>query len=80
MANLSKFIHSRSGRIVSSVILGLGLASLFRKLCNGGSCVVYKGVPITEISGKVFQYNDKCYTFTAIPVTCDKTKQIVDFA
>ncbi len=80
MANLGKFIHSQSGRYISSVILGLGLASLFKRICNGGDCVIYKGIPANEIVGKVFQYNDKCYEFIPIPTTCDNTKQIIEFA
>ena len=78
--NLSKFIHTKSGKILASVILGLGLASLFRKICRNGNCIIYRAPPIEDIIGKVFEYNDSCYMFEAIAVTCDKTKQIVEFA
>ena len=78
--NLSKFIHTKSGRILASLILGLGLASLFRRVCRKGGCIIYKAPPIDDIIGKVFEYNDDCYIFEPFAVTCDKTKQIVEFA
>jgi hypothetical protein len=78
--NLSKFIHTKSGKILASVILGLGLASLFRKICRNGNCIVYKAPPFEDIIGKIFEYNDECYIFEAVAVNCDKTKQIVEFA
>ena len=80
MANLGKFIHSKTGNVMSSIILGIGLATLFRKICNNGKCVIYKGPPIDEIVGKVFEYNDKCYSFIPVPVMCDNSKQIIHFA
>ena len=78
--NQSKFIHTKSGRIVSSIILGLGLASLFKKICKDKSCIIYKAPPASEIIGNVFEYNDKCYIFEAIPTSFDKTKRVVEFA
>jgi len=78
--NLGKFIHTKSGRIISSAILGIGLASLFRKICNGKNCIIKKAPPVNEIVGKIFEYNDKCYIFEPVAVTFDKTKNIVEFA
>lgn len=78
--NLSKFIHTKSGKVVSSIILGLGLASLFRRICNKGNCIIYKAPPFDDIVGKIFEYNDSCYVFEPISVTCDNKKQIVEFA
>jgi hypothetical protein len=78
--NLSKFIHTTTGGYLSSVILGIGLSCLFRKLCKNGDCIIYKAPPSTDILGNIFEYNDKCYVFEAVPTTFDKTKQVVEFA
>jgi len=78
--NLSKFIHTSSGRFISSILLGLGLSSLFRKICKTSDCIIYKAPPHGEIIGNIFEYNDKCYIFEAIPTTFDKKKRIVEFA
>ena len=43
---LSKFVHSEIGRYLMSIILGLGLATFFRKMCNGKNCVISKAPPL----------------------------------
>ena len=53
--NLSKFIHTTTGGYLSSVILGIGLSCLFRKLCKNGDCIVYKAPPSTDILGNIFE-------------------------
>ena len=78
--NLSKFIHTSSGRFISSILLGLGLSSLFRKICKKDDCVIYRAPPHQEIIGNTFEYNNKCYIFEAIPTTFDKRKRIIEFA
>ena len=80
MINLSKFIDSQSGKIVASVILGLGLATLFRRACNGKNCILYKAAPLDEVIGKIFRYNGKCYKFNPTQAKCDTSKQILEFA
>lgn len=78
--NLSKFIHTNSGRFISSILLGLGLSTLFKKICKNNNCLIYKAPPHGEIIGNTFEYNNKCYIFEAIPTTFDKSKRVVEFA
>ncbi len=33
-------IHSGSGQIIISILLGLGLSTLFKRACNNRSCIV----------------------------------------
>ena len=40
--NLRRLIYSDIGRIIISILLGLGLATLFRKVCNDRNCLVFK--------------------------------------
>jgi len=77
---IRRLLYSDFGKIMISILLGLGLASLFRKVCNDRNCLVFKGPKMSEISGKIFQYGDKCYTYTEKPQTCDEGKKIVPFA
>ncbi len=37
--HLSKFFHTTTGKYLMSIILGLGLASLFRKVCKDKNCL-----------------------------------------
>ena len=77
---LEKFFNSKSGKIIISVILGLGLASLFRKVCNDRNCLVFKAPEIKKIENQVFEFDDKCYKFNKKATKCDNNKKIVDFA
>ena len=46
---LNKFLHTHSGKYIMSVILGFGLATLFRTVCKGKNCLLFKAPPMDEI-------------------------------
>ncbi len=51
---------------IISVILGLGLATLFNRACTGDGCVIYqlpKGKTPEMIENNTFSINDKCYKY-----------------
>jgi hypothetical protein len=77
--NFKRLLYTDSGRIVISIILGIGLATLFRKVCADGSCTVYKGPVIGEMDEKIYKHNNKCYTYKPNSVSCDSSKRILDF-
>lgn len=77
--HLSKFIESQTGKIVMSILLGVGLATLFRKACTGKNCVVNYAPPLDEIDDKIYKFNDKCYKLQKSAVKCNHKKQIVNF-
>jgi hypothetical protein len=77
---LAKFFHSETGKHMLSIILGLGLASLFRTVCKDKNCMIFKAPPLEEIKDKVYKYNDKCYAYNPVATKCDAGKKIVEFA
>ena len=77
---LSKFVHSELGRYLMSVILGLGLATFFRKMCTGKNCVISKAPPLEEIQDKIYKFDNKCYKLEKNAETCVKEKKTVAFA
>jgi len=77
---LAKFFHSETGKHMLSIILGLGVASLFRVVCKDKNCIVFKAPPLEDIKGKVYRYNDKCYNYNPVSTKCDANKKIVEFA
>jgi hypothetical protein len=77
---LSKLFHTKTGKIVLSILLGLGLATLFRTVCKDKNCIVFKAPPLEEIQGKTYKYDNKCYQYTPKSAKCDKSKTIVSFA
>ena len=76
---LDKFVHSATGRYVMSVLLGIGLATIFRKTCVGKDCVTYNAAPAEEIDGQTYKFDNKCYTLEKNTVNCDKKKRIYSF-
>jgi hypothetical protein len=61
-----------------SLLLGFGLAAIFRPLCKGPECLVLRGPPVSKIRGSVYQFGSKCVEFNAKPVECPKQGEIVD--
>lgn len=78
--NLKRLIYSDVGRIVISIILGLGLATLFRKVCNERNCLVFHAPDIKKIKNQIFKFKNKCYKFEEEIEKCDPHKKIVEFA
>lgn len=79
MLNLEKFVHSKTGKIMMSLILGLGLASLFRKVCKHRECVAFHAPPLEKIINQTFRDGDKCYKFTPVATKCNSNKKIITF-
>jgi hypothetical protein len=74
--HLSKLINTKMGKMVASVLLGFGLASLFRTLCKNKSCVTFVSPPLDEIDHQIYQHGDKCYTYSSAPVKCNGKKSV----
>ena len=76
-----RLIYSKFGKVVISILLGLGLATLFRKVCNERNCMVFKAPELKEIKDKTFKFDNKCYKYEESAASCKNTnKKIVDFA
>lgn len=77
--NFKLILYSNTGKIIISVILGLGIACLFHKACKDKECITFSGPVISNIDGKIFQHDGKCYTYKAKTVKCDSTKKTIEF-
>jgi hypothetical protein len=78
MVHYGKFIHTRTGRIIMSVLLGFGLASLFRSVCKGKNCIEFQGPPSDFMDkDKIYSFDGKCYTYSKTMTKCNKSKRIV---
>jgi hypothetical protein len=76
--NFKRLLYTPIGRIFISILLGLGLATLFRKACVDKNCIVFHGPVITEFDGKIYKHGEKCYSYSMASAKCDRTKRIVD--
>jgi hypothetical protein len=77
---LFKFVHSESGRIIMSIILGIGLATFFRQMCSGKNCTVTKAPPLEEIDDKIYKFDGKCYKLEKSAQQCNTNKKVYNFA
>jgi len=73
--HLEKFINSKEGKYLMSMLLGLGLASLFRTICKGSKCNIIKAPPMEEIDGQIYKFDGKCYEIQPTPIKCDSKKK-----
>jgi hypothetical protein len=67
---IKKVMNDRMGSVIISVILGLGLAALFRRACSGGSCVVIKAPNREDLKKYVYKVDDDCFKYTPYVVAC----------
>jgi len=77
---LDKFVHSHTGKIIMSIILGIGLATFFRAVCKGRHCKVISSPPIEEIEDQTYKFNEKCYKFQKNAIDCKINKNTVKIA
>ena len=71
---LYDFIHSSASRVVFGIIMGLGLASLFRKTCHGRNCMVFKAPDMAETKKYTFKYDGKCFNYNVNSARCDDSR------
>ena len=77
---LRRLIYGDVGKVVVSIILGLGLATLFRKVCKDRDCIIFKAPDIKKIQNQIFKFDKKCYKFEENIEKCNNNKKIVEFA
>jgi len=77
--NISRLLNSKYSKYILSFIIGLGLATLFRRVCDKKNCIDFKAPPVEEIKDKEYKYDNRCYSFKHTAVKCDHSKKIIHF-
>jgi hypothetical protein len=77
--HFGKFLHSERGKIIMSILLGLGLASLFRTVCKDNNCLIFHAPPLDEFKDKIYRNNGKCVKYVPIATKCSLNSKIVTF-
>jgi hypothetical protein len=78
--NFKRLLNNTIGQIFISILLGLGLATLFRKACTDKNCIVFNGPVINEIDGKTYKFGEKCYQYKLQAAKCDSKKRVIEIA
>jgi hypothetical protein len=78
--NFKRLLNTPIGTVFISILLGLGLATLFRKVCTDRDCINFNGPVISEIDGKTYKFGEFCYKYKLMPSKCDSMKKVVNIA
>ena len=77
---LKRLLYSKYSKVIISILLGIGLSTIFRKICNERNCLKFVAPNFNEIKGKTFKHNNECYKFQEKQATCNKEKKQVSFS
>jgi hypothetical protein len=77
--HFGKFVHTENGKIIMSMLLGLGLASLFRTVCKGKNCLVFYAPPLDQFKDKIYKSGNKCVKYNPVASNCDLNAKIINF-
>jgi hypothetical protein len=77
--NLGRFVHTETGKVLMSVLLGFGLASLFRTVCKDHNCLVFHAAPLDDFKDKTYKSNGKCFKYSPIATKCSLNTKTVTF-
>lgn len=75
-----KLFRTDTGMTIMSILLGIGLATLFRKGCDGISCIKFKAPSLENIKKNVYKYGNNCFKYEMESNGCDSNKKSIDFA
>jgi hypothetical protein len=69
---VKKVLQSQAGSILISVLLGLGLAAMFRRACSGDGCLVIKAPNLSEVQKHLYKVESDCYKYTPEVIPCPR--------
>lgn len=69
---LEDILNSHMGQILISVILGLGLATVFKKVCTGQNCIVVQSPDIKEINKFYYKIDADCFKYSPYVTECQE--------
>lgn len=68
--NVAALLATRLGAIMVSILLGLGLATIFRRVCKGEGCRVVKAPKASQIDGRTYRIDHDCFRYVPFDVPC----------
>lgn len=77
--HFGKFLHTERGKIIMSIILGFGLASLFRTVCKDNNCIIFRAPPLDEFKDKIYKNGEKCIKYVPVATKCSLNAKTVTF-
>ena len=75
--NYANMLRSDNGKLIISIIIGLGLAALFHQACKDRNCVIITAPSIQQVHGNIFKHKGKCYKFKSKEAKCTNKEHMV---
>lgn len=77
--NLGRFVHTETGKVLMSLLLGFGLASLFRTVCKNDNCLIFHAAPLDDFKDKIYKNNGKCVKYAPTATKCTLNAKTISF-
>ena len=80
---VKNILHTSMGKIILSILLGLGLSTIFRQVCNSKDCYKFIGPKHNELRDKIFASDTnktKCYSLVEENIPCGSKSKTLDYA
>jgi hypothetical protein len=80
---VKNLMHTNMGKIILSVLLGLGFATLFRQVCNSKDCYRFIGPQHNALRDKIFATDSdktQCYTLVEENIQCGTKSKTLEFS
>ncbi len=77
--NFGRFVHTETGKYIMSMLLGFGLASLFRTVCKDKNCLIFHAPPLDQFKDKIYKSNGKCVKYNSVSTKCSTNAKIISF-
>ena len=80
---VKNMLHTSMGKIILSILLGLGLSTIFRQVCNSKDCYKFIGPKHNELRDKIFASDTnktKCYSLVEENIPCGSKSRTLDYA
>ena len=77
--SIQKILNSDAGKYIISILLGIGLSTLFRNACNDRKCIIFKAVTPENVKDKIFKIEDQCYKYTNEQIQCSNDNKELTF-
>lgn len=71
---MREILNDSTGAKIAAVILGFGLAAIFRTACRGNNCVIVKSPDKEDLQRYYYKLEDECFKYTPYAVQCDDDK------
>ena len=66
-----QLFKTQNGKILVSIILALGLACILQMSFKNANMIIVNGPPIEQTDGKIFSFDNKCYSYKTVATSCD---------